>query len=61
MSLVLDERPVVQLRVRLTQLVARVHDNRTLPRDRFLERFARYQQEPDSLGSGLDRNFIPTV
>src|SRR5688500_4864494 len=44
-SPVLDERPVLQFRVRLLQLVAGVHDDGTIPRHGIFERPARHEQE----------------
>ena len=49
----LDERPALKFVVSLLQLLARVHHDRAVPRDRFLEWTPRDQQESDALVAGL--------
>src|ERR1051325_8742077 len=47
-----DEGAGAQLVLREPQLLRRVHDDRAIPRHRFLERLARHQQEANPLVAG---------
>ncbi len=57
----LDERAVLQIGHRLPELLLRVHHDRTVPSHRLLDRFARYQQEPNPLRSGLHGDLIALI
>src|SRR5438105_897141 len=57
----LDERPIAQLGERLLELRLRVHDDRPIPRDRFLDRLARHEQEPDPLFASLNNDLVAAV
>src|SRR5919197_5291838 len=56
-----EEVFVPQLSVRSTQLLLRVHHDRAVPRDRFLDRFARHEQEANSLVARLDDHLVAVV
>src|SRR2546428_6055670 len=50
-----------QFLVRVLQLGLRVHDDWTVPRHWFLERFAGNQQEADAILAGLHCHFISAI
>src|SRR5437588_1356250 len=50
-----------QFLVRVLQLSLRVHHDWTVPRHRFLERFAGNQQEADAILAGLHCDFISAI
>src|ERR1051325_5811647 len=54
----LDERPGAHFRHRLTQFRFRIHDNRSVPRDRLFDRLAGDQEKANALLAGLDRDFV---
>jgi hypothetical protein len=56
-----NEAAVVQFRHRLAQLLLRIHHDRPIPRYRLLDRLARHQQEPDSLGSSLHSDLVSAI
>src|SRR5215469_8514771 len=60
-SAMFDESARLQFGHRLTQLLLRVHYDRTVPSHRFLDRLAGYKQEADSLWSSLDCQFVSPV
>jgi hypothetical protein len=54
----LDERAALQFCHGLSQLLLGVHDNRTVPRHRLLNRLARYQKKTDAFLAGLNSNLV---
>jgi len=54
----LDERVVAQIAHRFLQFLTRVHDDRTVPCNGFLDRRARDQQEPNTIRPGLNRDLV---
>src|SRR5262249_40064230 len=60
-SLVLEEGPPLQLVERQSQLGLRVHDNRPVPGDRFLQRLTGHEQKTDAGLAPFDDDFIATV
>src|SRR5262249_48816154 len=57
----LDERAVSKLSHRLLQLLARVHHDRSVPRDRLFYRLSGDKQEANPLVARLDDYLIPRV
>src|SRR5262249_20879102 len=51
----------LQFRECLPQLLLRIHHDRTVPGDRLLERLAGDQQEPHSILSRLNGNFVAAI
>src|SRR5215510_16525097 len=60
-SAVLDERAVAQLGDRLLELGLRVHHDRAVPGDGFLDRLAGDEQEAHAFVAGLHGNLVATV
>ena len=60
-SAMFDERAVVKFGHCLAELFRRIHDDWTGPGHRLFDGMARDEQKPNSLGSGLHRDFIATV
>src|SRR5688572_7062970 len=56
-----DESPELKFTHRLPNLRLRVHHDRTVPGDRFLDRATGYQQEADALVTRLDDDLVPAV
>ena len=57
----LDERAALQFCHGLPQLPLGVHDDRTVPRHRFLNRLAGHQEKTDAFFAGLNGNLISTI
>ena len=57
----LDERAGAQLADRLAQLLLGVHDDRSVPGDRLLERLAGHQQEADAFVARLHHDLVAAV
>src|SRR5579883_517450 len=53
-----DEAPLPELSHGLLQLRLRVHHNRTVPRDRLLQRPSRDKQKSDAFVACRDRNLV---
>src|SRR5262252_5781615 len=60
-SLLLDERSLSNLPEGRPQLFLRIHHDRSMPGNRFLERLAGYQQESNARLAGLHRHFVSSV
>jgi len=60
-STVLDESSIPQLSDRPLKLLLRIHHDRPIPCDRFLDRLARHQQEADALVAGLHHDLVAAV
>ena len=58
---VLDERAALQLCHGLLQLLLGVHDDRTVPRHRLLNRLARYHQKTDAFLASLNGNLRAAI
>src|SRR6185312_4892828 len=56
-----NKSAVLQFGNGLAQLGLRVHDDRAVPGDRFLDRLARYQQEADAFFAGLHRDLVAGI
>src|SRR5580700_7268059 len=56
-----QERSAIELFDGLPNLLLRVHHDRTVPRDGFLERLTGNQQETNPLGAGLHGNLVAAV
>jgi len=52
---------IPQLSDRPLKLLLRIHHDRPIPCDRFLDRLARHQQEADALVAGLHHDLVAAV
>src|ERR1051326_2498960 len=57
----LNESPVLKLGVSLSKLFLGIHHNRSIPGDRFFDRFSRNQQKANTLLPGLHQYFISVI
>ncbi len=57
----IQERPALQIFVRLAKLLSGVHYDRPLPGNRFSEGLPRYEQKPNPFFARLDRDVITAV
>src|SRR5438093_13418186 len=60
-AILFDEGAVPQLGIRGTQLLLRVHHDRAVPRDWLFNRFARHEEEANSLVARLDDPLVAAV
>ena len=58
---VFNERPDAQLVVSALELLFGIHDDRAVPGNRLLDRLTRYEQETDTLVTGLDADLVTAV
>src|SRR5690242_14915533 len=61
LSRLLQESPLLQFIERGTEFALRIHDNRAVPGNRFLERFTGDEQEADAFLPGFHNHLVATV